>query len=192
MNPALRSGLVVVIVAITAVLVFRILFSGPDPEAGKCVDARGQLVGCGHRAAVYKLVSEVDSAQDCPSDSRRSYRFRSSLYCGVALDGAPETSREYIPCLLLAGAELAGDSADLSFARTYAGGPPARRGGIVSVSGDDWRIYYVLFEGQLDPGVSSVVADPAKVQFAAYIDDAGDRRDAVAAAMRCLPGAAPG
>jgi hypothetical protein len=190
-NPALRGGLAVVIVAVTAVLVLRILFGGPDPEIGKCVDARSELVGCGERAAVFKLVREVDSIDECPSDSRRSYQFRSSLYCGVALKGAPKPATEYVSCLLLAGAELADDAADLRFASSYAGGPRTRRAGTVTVAGDDWRIFYVLSEGQLDPGVRAIVADPAKVVFVAYIDDVSDRRDEVAAATRCAPGAPP-
>ncbi|MGI8731033.1 MAG: hypothetical protein ACR2LK_13810 [Solirubrobacteraceae bacterium] len=189
MNPVLRGVIVVVIVAVTAVLVFRILFGGPNPEIGKCVDARNGLVDCSDGAAVFELVREVDSGQDCPSESLKLYAFRSSLYCGVALEGAPESSTDYIPCLLLAGAKLTGDADDLSFATPYADQPASRREGIVTVTGDDWRIYYVLFEGQLDPGPEAVVADPSKVQFAAYIDDATSRRDEVAAALRCAPSA---
>lgn len=191
MNPVLRGGLVVVIVAVTAVLVLRILLGGPDPEIGKCVDARSELVGCGERGAVFKLVREVNSVEECPSDSRKSYQFRSSLYCGVALKGAPKPATEYVSCLLLAGAKLADDAADLRFASSYAGGPGARRAGAVTVAGEDWRIFYVLSEGQLDPGVRAVLADPATVVFVAYIDDVSDRRDEVAAATRCVPGAPP-
>lgn len=191
MNPALRGGLAVVIVAVTAVLVFRIFFGGPDPETGKCVDARSELVDCGDSAATFKLVREVDAVDQCPSDSRKTYQLRSNLYCGVALRGAPKPSTEYVSCLLLAGAELADDAGDLRFAASYAGGPGTMRSGAVTVTGADWRIYYVLAEGQLDPGVRAVVADPAKVVFAAYIDEAGDRRDEVAAATRCVPGAPP-
>ncbi len=191
MNPALRGGLVVVIVAVTAVLVFRILFAGPDPKTGRCVDARSELVECGGAAAVFKLVREVDSADECPSDSRKTYQFRSSLFCGVALKGAPKPATEYVSCLLLAGATLADDGADLRFAASYAGGPGVARAGAVTVTGDGWRIFYVLSEGQLDPGVEAVVADPEKVAFAAYIDDASRRRAEVAAAARCVPGAPP-
>lgn len=95
-------------------------------------------------------------------------------------------SSEYVPCLLLAGAKLASAPADLAFARgNPAPAPNADGEGAIKVRGDDWRIFYVLHEGQLDPGLAAVVANPAAVVFAAYITDAAKRRKEVAAATRC-------
>ncbi len=51
--------------------------------------------------------------------------------------------------------------------------------------GAGWRIFYVLHEGQLDPGPQAVVADPGSVVFVVYIDDASAHRKEVAAATRC-------
>jgi hypothetical protein len=187
-GPVPRLVAIVVILAITFMALSRILFGGPDPQAGKCVDADGALVGCGERAALYKLVREVDDGRDCPSDSRKLYQFRSSLYCGVALKGAPAPSGEYIPCLLLAGAQLARTSADLAFARGDAAGAGplgGRDSGVVKARGDDWRIFYVLFEGQIDPGLPAVLANPAEAVFVAYITQASEHRKEVAAATRC-------
>ncbi len=178
------------IVAVTALLVFKILFGGPDPETGKCVDRGNGLVDCGARAAVFKLVRKVDNAGDCPADARKLYQFRSELFCGVALHGAPAVSGEYVSCLLLAGAQLASKSADLAFAANGSRGRTRSARGAVTVTGDDWRIYYVLAKGQLDPGPSAVVANPARAVFVAYIDGAGARGKEVAAAARCVPGAA--
>jgi hypothetical protein len=177
------------VVLFIAVLVWQ-LSSGPDPRTGKCVDARGALVGCGARAALYKLVREVDSGRECPANAGKVYSFRSSLYCGVALRGAPVPSPEYVPCLLQAGAKLAG-AADLAFARGFAAKPASAsdaRSGRVKVRGDDWRIFYVLHEGQLDPGLNAVVADPGAVVFVAYITDAAEHRKEIAAATRCASG----
>jgi hypothetical protein len=188
MHPWLRTGLVVVIVAVTALLVSKILFGGPDPQTGKCVDKGDQLVGCDARAAVFKLVRKVDDARECPGDASKLYQFRSDLFCGVALHGAPAVSPEYVSCLLLAGAELASKPADLSFATASPGRAHGSKGA-VTVTGDDWRIFYVLGEGRLDPGAAAIVANPAKAIFVAYIDDAGARAKDVAAAERCVPGA---
>ena len=187
-GPVPRLVAIVVVLAITFMLVSRILFGGPDPQAGKCVDEDGALVGCGDRTALYKLVREVDDGRDCPSQSQKLYQFRSSLYCGVALKGAPAPSQEVVPCLLLAGAELARSPEDLAFAAgdAAAASPPADKTSVVKVRGDDWRIFYVLFEGQLDPGVAAVVANPAKVVFAAYITEAATHRRQIAAATRCI------
>jgi hypothetical protein len=189
MHPWLRTGLVVVIVAVTALLVFKILFGGPDPQTGKCVDKGDELVGCDTRAAVFKLVRKVDEARECPGDASKLYQFRSDLFCGVALNGAPAVSPEYVSCLLLAGAELASKPADLSFAAASPGRARSVKGA-VTVTGDDWRIFYVLAKGGLDPGAAAVVANPARAIFVAYIDDAGRRPKDVAAAERCVPGAA--
>ena len=123
-GPPPRYVAIIVILAITVMLVRQILFGGPDPETGKCVDGAGALVGCDEAKALYKLVREVDEGRECPSESQKLYQFRSSLYCGVALKGAPAPSAEYVPCLLLAGAELARRPQDLAFARDAA----ARRG----------------------------------------------------------------
>ena len=165
------------------------LSSGADPQTGKCVDARGALVGCGARAAVYRLAREVKSGRACPANANKLYTFRSTLYCGVALHGAPVPSRDYVPCLLVAGATLAQTSADLAFAKGFAGAPPPRASatatGRIKVRGDDWRIFYVLHEGQVDPGLSAVVANPAAVVFVAYITGAAAHRKQVAAATRC-------
>jgi hypothetical protein len=185
---------IVVILAITFMLVSKILFGGPDPKTGRCVDADGALVGCGEAKALYKLVREVDDGRECPSESQKLYQFRSSLYCGVALKGAPAPSQEYVPCLLLAGAELARRPQDLAFARGVAAAPAAKAGaetGVVKVRGDDWRIFYVLYEGQLDPGPAAIVANPAKAVFVAYITQASQHRKQVAAATRCAHGDAP-
>lgn len=189
MHPWLRTGLVVVIVAVTALLVSRILFGGPDPQTGKCVDKGNELVDCDARAAVFRLVRKVDDARECPTDARKLYQFRSDLFCGVALHGAPEVSGEYVSCLLLAGAKLASRPADLSFARASPGRARSARGA-VTVTGDDWRIFYVLAKGQLDPGAPAVVANPSKAIFVAYIADAASHAKDVAAAERCVPGAA--
>jgi len=188
MGSAPRLVAIVVILAITVTALTKIFFGGPDPETGKCVDRGGALVGCGERAALYKLVREVDDGRDCPSESLRLYQFRSSLYCGVALRGAPAPSGEYVPCLLLAGAELARGADDLAFAKGAPGAGGASGGsgsGVIKVRGDDWRIFYVLHEGQLDPGPASVVANPAQVVFVAYIENARAHRKEVAAATRC-------
>jgi len=185
---------IVVILTITFMLVSKMLFGGPDFEAGKCVDDDGALVECGDDKALYKLVREVDDARECPSESQKLYQFRSSLYCGVALKGAPAPSGDYVPCLLLAGAELARRSQDLTFARGVPADAGAQVGtgtGVVKVRGDDWRIFYVLYEGQIDPGAAAIVANPAKVVFVAYITQASERRKDVAAATRCARGAAP-
>jgi hypothetical protein len=190
MHPWLRTGLVVVIVAVTALLVFKILFGGPDPQTGKCVDKGNELVDCDARAAVFKLVRKVDEARECPGDASKLYQFRSDLFCGVALNGAPAVSPEYVSCLLLAGAKLASKPADLSFAKASPAGRARSARGAVTVTGDDWRIFYVLAKGGLDPGVAAIVANPAKAIFVAYIDDAGARAKDVAAAERCVPGAA--
>ena len=193
MGSAPRLVAIVVILAITVFLVTKILFGGPDPETGKCVDAKGALVGCGERAALYKLDRKVDDPRKCPSDARKVYQFRSDLFCGVALRGAPAPSGEYVPCLLLAGAELARSADDLAFAKAGAGeaASSGSKSGVVKVRGDDWRIFYVLSEGQLDPGPAAVVANPAKVVFVAYVDDASANRKEVAAATRCARGEAP-
>ena len=193
-GPVPRLVAIVVVLAIAFMLVSRILFGGPDPQAGKCVDEDGALVGCGDRTALYKLVREVDDGRDCPSESQKLYQFRSSLYCGVALKGAPAPSREYVPCLLLAGAELARRPQDLAFARGVgadAGSAVGGGTGVVKVRGDDWRIFYVLYEGQIDPGPAAIVANPAKAVFVAYITRASERRKQVAAATRCARGDAP-
>ena len=184
-GPVPRLVAIVVILAIAFMAVSKILFGGPDPRAGRCVDAAGALVGCGEGAALYKLVREVDDGRDCPSESQKLYQFRSSLYCGVALKGAPSPSQELVPCLLLAGAQLAGDAGDLAFAAgdEAVSGPLGES--VVKVRGDDWRIFYVLFEGQLDPGLPAILADPAKAVFVAYVTDAPAKRREVAAATRC-------
>ena len=189
MHPWLRTGLVVAIVAVTALLVLKILFSGPDPQTGKCVDKGNQLVDCDARAAVFKLVRKVDEARECPGEASKLYQFRSDLFCGVALNGAPAVSPEYVSCLLLAGAELASKPADLSFAESSPGRAQTSKGA-VTVTGDDWRIFYVLAKGRLDPGAAAIVANPARAIFVAYIDDAGTRAKDVTAAERCVPGAA--
>jgi hypothetical protein len=189
-----RLVAIVVILAITFLAVSKILFGGPDPERGKCVDVHGALVGCGARAALYKLVREVDDGRDCPSESRKLYQFRSSLYCGVALRGAPAPTGDIVPCLLLAGAQLARRAQDLAFARgaTARAAPVGGRdSGVVKVSGEGWRIFYVLSEGQLDPGLATVVANPTTVAFVAYVADAARQRREIAAATRCARGAAP-
>jgi hypothetical protein len=179
---------IVVILALTFLAVSKILFGGSDPQIGACVDAGGALVGCGEDAALYKLVREVDDARECPSESQKLYQFRSRLYCGVALKGAPPPSGEVASCLLLAGAELARNAQDLAFAA----GDDAASGnlapGVVKVRGDGWRIFYVLFEGQLDPGLRAILANPAKVLFVAYITEARARRKEVAAATGCATG----
>jgi hypothetical protein len=189
MHPWLRTGLVVAIVAVTALLVFKILFGGPDPQTGKCVDKGNELVDCDARAAVFKLVRKVDEARECPGDASKLYQFRSDLFCGVALNGAPAVSPEYVSCLLLAGAKLASKPADLSFAAAAPGRARSVRGA-VTVTGDDWRIFYVLAKGRLDPGAAAIVANPAMATFVAYIEDARARAKDVAAAERCVPGAA--
>jgi hypothetical protein len=189
-----RLVAIVVILAITFLLVSKILFGGPHPATGKCVDVEGALVSCGDRAALYELVREVDDPRECPSESRKLYRFRSSLYCGVALKGAPAPSGDVVPCLLLAGARLARRPRDLAFARGAAAraAPAGGAGsGVVKVRGEDWRIFYVLSEGQLDPGLAAIVANPARVAFVAYIAGAARHRRAVAAATRCARGEAP-
>src|ERR1051325_7586228 len=96
------GGLAVLFVA----ALWYFLSSGPEPAAGKCIDARGTLVGCDERAASYKLARQVASGRECPAATTKLVTFRSSLYCGVALRGAPAPSSEYVPCLLLAGAKL--------------------------------------------------------------------------------------
>lgn len=191
----LKALAIVVIVGVTIVLVAHILFGGPDPKTGACVDAHDALVACGSAPAVFKLVREVDSDRDCPQDSLKIYQFRGSLYCGVALKGAPAPSDEYVPCLLLAGARLASSAADLRFAAGGVGGvASARRSGVggastgaVVLTGEDWRIFYVLSKGQLDPGPRAIVADPGEALFVAYITRASTRAKQVAAALRCTP-----
>ncbi len=194
-GPLPRLVAIVVILAITFMLLSKILFGGPDFEAGKCVDDDGALVGCGDAKALYRLVREVDDGRDCPSESQKLYRFRSSLFCGVALKGgAPAPSGDYVPCLLLAGAELARRPEDLAFARgagSAAGAQAGSRSGVVKVRGDDWRIFYVLYEGQIDPGPAAIVANPAKAVFVAYITKASEHRKEVAAATRCARDVAP-
>jgi hypothetical protein len=178
------AGFVVLFVAVTAYL----LSSGPHPEAGNCVDRGGALVGCGKPAALYKLAKKVRSGRECTADASKLYAFRGSTYCGVALHGAPVPRPDYVPCLLLAGAKLAGSAADLAFARGFAGAPAGAaeaRSGQIKVRGEDWRIFYVLHEGQLDPGLAAVVANPGEVVFVAYITNAAAHREEVAAATRC-------
>ena len=178
------AGFVVLFVAV----VFWQLSSGPDPQTGKCVDQGGALVGCGEHAALYKLVREVDAARECPANAGKVYAFHASLYCGVALHGAPVPSPQYVPCLLQAGAKLADSAADLAFARGFAvapASPTAAASGRIKVRGEDWRIFYVLHEGQLDPGLPSIVSDPGKVVFVAYITGAAAHRKQVVAATRC-------
>jgi hypothetical protein len=184
---------IVVILAITVMLVTKLLFGGPHPKAGTCVDDDGALIGCGEKAALYKLVREVDEGSECPSESQKLYQFRSSLFCGVALRGAPATSGDYVPCLLLAGAQLARRPQDLAFAKGLHAGAAASATttGVVKVRGDDWRIFYVLYEGQIDPGPPAIVADPAQAVFVAYITGASEHRKEVAAATRCARGDAP-
>jgi len=194
-GPLPRLVAIVVILTITFMLVARILFGGPNPEPGKCVGSDGALVGCGARAALYKLVREVDDGRECPSESAKLYQFRSSLYCGVALRGAPATSDDVVPCLLLAGARLARRAEDLAFARGFAAGAGSIDGdektGVVKVRGPDWRIFYVLYEGQIDPGLRAIVADPAEVVFVTYVTAASRHRKQVAAATRCARGEQP-
>ncbi|MEY2513902.1 MAG: hypothetical protein QOJ89_1260 [bacterium] len=194
-RPLPRLVAIVVILTVTFMLVSKILFGGDDPKTGECVDGGGALVGCGEATALYKLVREVDDGSECPSASQKLYQLRSSLYCGVALrGGAPAPSREYVPCLLLAGAELARRPQDLAFAHGAAAAPAAKAGrqtGVVKVRGDDWRIFYVLYEGQLDPGPAAIVANPAKAVFVAYITNASEHRTQVAAATRCARGDVP-
>lgn len=186
MHPRLRTGLVVVIVAITSLLVYKILFGGPDPQTGRCVDGGDRLVACDARGAIFKLAREVDAARDCPSDARKLYTFRDKLFCGVALHGAPAPSSEYVSCLLLAGAKLAFRSSDLEFARN-ASAAVSSDGGAVTVTGSGWRIFYVLGRGQLDPGLQAIVQDPARATFVAYVADAKADAKQVAAAERCTP-----
>ncbi len=175
------------VVLFLAVLVWQ-LRSGPDPETGKCVDREGALVGCDAKTALYKLEREVASGRECPADSSKLYSFRSSLYCGVALRGAPVPSPEYVPCLLQAGARLARSAGELAFARGFEG-PRASASdatsGQIKVRGDDWRLFYVLHSGQLDPGLKAVVANPGEVVFVAYITGAAAHRKEIAAATRC-------
>jgi len=193
-GPLPRYVAIIVILAITVMLVRQILFGGPDPETGKCVDGAGALVGCDESKALYKLVREVDDARECPSQSQKIYQFRSSLYCGVALKGAPAPSKDYVPCVLLAGAKLAANAQDLAFARgASASSAPVggRDSGAFKVRGGDWRIFYVLFEGQLDPGLAAIVANPAKVPYVAYITQASEHRKQIAAATRCAGEDAP-
>jgi len=181
---------IVVILAITVMVLTKIFFGGPEPEKGKCVDSDGALVGCGEQAALYKLVREVGDGRECPSNARKLYQFRSDLFCGVALRGAPAPSGEYVPCLLLAGAELARGADDLAFAKPgVTGAKSGSSSGVVKVRGDDWRIFYVLSTGQIDPGPAAVVANPATVAFVAYIERASEHRKQVAAATRCAAGA---
>ena len=186
-----RMVIAAMVVLFVAVVVWQ-LSSGPDPRTGKCVDGRGALVGCGARAALYRLAREVSDARECPADAGKVYSFHSSLYCGVALHGAPVPSPEYVPCLLQAGAQLASRAGDLAFARGFAP-PPANRNeatsGRIKVRGDDWRIFYVLHEGQLDPGLPVVVANPGAVVFVAYITAAAEHRTEIAAATRCAAAA---
>jgi hypothetical protein len=187
-----RLVAIVVILAVTVMVVTKIFFGGPDPEKGKCVNARGALVGCGQRAALYKLVREVDDGRECPSDASKLYRFRSSLFCGVALKGAPPPSAQIVPCLLQAGAKLAGGPGELAFARgVRAADAASARPGVIKVRGDDWRMFYVLHAGQLDPGPAAVVARPGQVVYVAYIERASEHRKAVAAATRCARASAP-
>ena len=186
MRSALRLVAIVVILAVTVMVVTKIFFGGPDPKKGKCVDSRGALVGCGERAALYKLVREVDDGRECPSDASKLYRFRSSLYCGVALKGAPTPSAEVVPCMLQAGATLAHGAADLAFARGVSAADAAGASpGVIKVRGEDWRIFYILHAGQLDPGPAAVVARPGQVVYVAYIERASEHRKQVAAATRC-------
>jgi hypothetical protein len=193
MKATLRRPQVIaaLVVLFLAVVVYE-LRSGPGFKTGSCVDRAGALVGCGDRAALYKLARKVDSGRDCPSDSAKLYTFRSTLYCGVALHGAPKPSADYVPCLLLAGAQLARSAADLAFARGVAPPPAASAAsGRVKIRGDDWRIFYVLHEGQLDPGLAAVVANPEAVVFVAYITGAAAHRKQVVAATRCAGSAKP-
>src|SRR4051812_6836203 len=65
----------------------------PYLAVGKCLDKGDEVVACGHRAAAYKLVAEVDSDSDCPGETADTWEggpvlpllFHESLYCGVAL-----------------------------------------------------------------------------------------------------------
>jgi hypothetical protein len=181
-------------VLFVAVLVWQ-LSSGADFDTGKCVDRTGALVGCGARTALYKLERKVSSGRECPSDSAKLYAFRSTLYCGVALRGAPVPRPGYVPCLLLAGARLARSAEELAFARGFAAPPPSPNeaaSGQVKVRGEDWRIFYVLHAGQLDPGLAAVVARPSAVVFVAYITEAAAHRKEIAAATRCASGGGGG
>ncbi len=67
-----RLATIVVILAITLPVVSKLLLGGPDPQAGKCVDRVGALVGCGERTALYKLVREVDDGPECHPRARSS------------------------------------------------------------------------------------------------------------------------
>ncbi len=185
MRGPLRTVIAVAIVAVTVVLVWRVVLGGPDPEVGDCVDAGNELVGCADRAAVFKLVREVDTWWRLPARQPQALPVSQSLYCGVALEGAPAPSSEYVSCLLLAGAELARDARALRFAGAGSASAVAEHGGRVKVRGEGWRIFYVLHRGQLDPGLPAILAKPSAVLFVAYIDDAMKRRAEVAAATRC-------
>ena len=182
------------VVLFLAVLVWQ-LSSGPEPATGKCVDRGGALVGCEADTALYKLARKVDSGRECPANSNKLYALRGTLYCGVALRGAAVPRPDYVPCLLLAGAKLADSAEELAFARGFAAppaSPSAVASGRIKVRGDDWRIFYVLHSGQLDPGLAAVVARPAAVVFVAYITDAAAHRKEVAAATRCASGGGRG
>ena len=187
-----RTLAIVVILAVTVFLLGKIFFGGPQFEAGKCVDAEGALADCDDAKALHKLAREVESQDECPKESFKLYAFRGSLFCGVALKGAPAPLKDVVPCLLLAGAQLAGGPRDLAFAKgSPSAGASSTTKGVVKVRGDDWRVFYVLFEGQIDPGVDAIVANPTRVPFVAYITGASEHRREVAAATRCARGDAP-
>jgi hypothetical protein len=187
-----RTLAIVVILAVTEMLLSQLFFGGPHFETGKCVDGAGALADCDDKKALYRLAREVESQDECPKESFKLYAFRGSLFCGVALKGAPAPLRDVVPCLLLAGAQLAGSPRDLGFAReAQTADASSTTKGVVKVRGDDWRLFYVLFEGQIDPGVDAILANPTRVPFVAYITGASEHREEVAAATRCARGDAP-
>lgn len=121
----------------------------------------------------------------------RAGRFRNSV---IKLDGrwlldadpAPSTTPfTFAFCWKGAGAKLARDASDLSFATAYERPDTTRAHGRVSIKGDDWRIFYALPANGADPGLARVLSNPLAVPVVAYVRDAASHPKIVRNARRC-------
>ena len=81
-GPLPRLVAIVVILAITFMLVSKILFGGPDFEAGKCVDDDGALVGC--ERATRRCTSSCARSTTAASARRRARSSTSSAAASTA------------------------------------------------------------------------------------------------------------
>jgi hypothetical protein len=88
-------------------------------------------------------------------------------------------------CWRRAGARIASTRADLRFASFDTVTSVSDKPGLVSVKGDDWRIFYTVPEDGEDPGIDAILADPSRASAVAYVKDASDHPRVVARARSC-------